>query len=284
VEDREYEYNDQLRSIARRAYDKLFSPNVATIVTTDTGSSPMGFPLINDVEGSAIKVPEGVEVTPSDIASFGVMDLAEPDTYRTNMQPVSMELAADSSVDLGQLLADIFGTRLARGAGVDLVSTLINASAPGKTGTTGQTATVILDDLYDLMGSIDPAYLASPKAGFMMRFSTLLAILKLKATGTGVPLVPIAHDENGNFLLLENPVFIAPSVPAMAANSKSILFGDFSKFVIRRVRDGIEVKRFGERYAELGQIAYQGFLRIKAGLASAPGADSPIKYYANSGS
>jgi len=262
-----------------KQYDNLLDPAVSTVVTTDNGSAPMSLPLIDDTGNVAVKVAEGVQTTPADIATFGVMQLTEPDTWRTNMQQVSMELAADSAFDLGQFLADIFGTRLARGIAPDFVSTLIAGAAVGKTGTNGQTTTVIYDDLIDLLGSVDPAYIASPKCGWAMRFSTLVAIMKLKASTGGSPMLTF---DAGRFMLLGKPIYICPSVPAMAASAKSILFGDFSKFVIRRVRDGIEVKRFGETYAEFGMIAYQGFLRVKAGLAKAAGSDSPIKWYANS--
>ena len=271
-------FSDQVWA-SMKAYDNLLDPAVSTVITTDGGSAPMGFPLIDDTAGVAVKVAEGVQTSPADIATFGIMQLLEPDTWRTNMQQVSMELAADSAFDLGQFLADIFGVRLARGIAPDFVSTLITGAALGKTGTTGQTTTVIYDDLLDLMGAIDPAYIASTKCGWAMRFSTLVAIMKLKASTGGSPMLTF---DAGRFMLFGKPIFICPSVPAMAASAKSILFGDFSKFVVRRVRDGIEVKRFGETYAEYGMIAYQGFLRVKAGLAKAAGSDSPIKWYANS--
>jgi len=262
---------------AMKAYDNLF--DASTIITTDTGNAPLPWPLIDDTAGVATKVGENVQVTPSDIATFSQLSLGTPDTWRTNMQAVSMELSSDSAFDLGGFLADIFGIRLSRGIGPDFITTLTAGAALGKTGTTGQTTTVIFDDLVDLLGSIDPAYVASPKFGWLMRYSTLVSIMKLKGSTGGQPM--LMFDAN-RWMLFGKPVYICPSIPQMAANTKSILAGDMSRFVIRRVRDSIEVKRFGETYAEYGMLAFQGFMRVKAGLAKPSGADSPIKWYANS--
>lgn len=262
-----------------KAFDAIFSPDVSTVIDTGTGNAPMRFVVSDDTAGTATKIPEGQQVTPSDSVTFGQVSLMECDTWRSSIQAVSMELIDDSAFDVGAYLAYIFGQRLARSVGADFVATLLSSASVGKTGTTGQTTTVIYDDLIDLVGSVDPAYIASPKCGFAMRFSTLLSIMKLKASTGGSPMLSF---DAGRFMLLGKPVFLCPSVPAMAASAKSILFGDFSKFVVRRVADGVEIKRYNELYATGGMIGFQAFLRVKAALAIAAGSDSPIKWYANS--
>jgi HK97 family phage major capsid protein len=76
-------------------------------------------------------------------------------------------------------------------------------------------------------------------------------------------------------------VIINPNMAPMAASAKSILFGDFSKYVIR---DSLElaVLRLAERYAEFGQIGFIAFMRSDGRTLDA-GTD-PIKYYQNSAS
>jgi len=68
-------------------------------------------------------------------------------------------------------------------------------------------------------------------------------------------------------------------VAAMAANAKSLLFGDFKKYVIRDVR-GISLMRLAERYAEYRQVGFFAFSRHDGDLIDA--GTHPIKYYANS--
>jgi HK97 family phage major capsid protein len=65
----------------------------------------------------------------------------------------------------------------------------------------------------------------------------------------------------------------------MAANAKSILFGDFSNYLIREVMD-FTVLRLVERYAEYLQVAFIGFQRVDGNLIIA--GTNPIKYYQNS--
>src|SRR3546814_11896145 len=72
----------------------------------------------------------------------------------------------DSSIDgesfvrsrLGTLLGRITNKHCTTGTGGSQPNGLITAATVGKTGTTGQTLTVIYDDLVDLEHSVDPAY------------------------------------------------------------------------------------------------------------------------------
>ena len=80
--------------------------------------------------------------------------------------------------------------------------------------------------------------------------------------------------------LLGFPVFTNQSVATMAANAKSIAFGDFNKYKVRRVRSGIQIRRLDERYADQNQVGFVGFMRCDGRLLDA--GTGPVKYYANS--
>jgi HK97 family phage major capsid protein len=67
----------------------------------------------------------------------------------------------------------------------------------------------------------------------------------------------------------------------MATSAKSILFGDFSKYWIRRVA-GVQVLRLTERYADFNQTAFIGFQRWDGNLIDA--GTHPLKYFANAAS
>jgi HK97 family phage major capsid protein len=79
--------------------------------------------------------------------------------------------------------------------------------------------------------------------------------------------------------LLGYPLVINQDVASMAANAKSILFGDFSKYKVRRVLD-IMVLRLVERYADFGQVGFLCFSRYDGNLIDA--GTHPIQFYQNS--
>jgi len=79
--------------------------------------------------------------------------------------------------------------------------------------------------------------------------------------------------------LLGDPIQINQDVATMAANAKSILYGDFSFYVIRDALD-IQMFRFTDSaYAKNGQVGFLAFLRSGGNFVDVGGA---VKYYANS--
>jgi len=47
--------------------------------------------------------------------------------------------------------------------------------------------------------------------------------------------------------------------------------GDHSRFLRRQVRDSLQVKVLMEKFAQFGQVAYLGFLRIDGALLKGSG-------------
>ena len=88
------------------------------------------------------------------------------------------------------------------------------------------------DDLVELEHSLDPAYREGGRCSFMFADTTLKAIKKLK-DGQGRPLWLPGIDVKEPASILGYRYVINQSVPAMAATAKSVLFGDFSKYIIR---------------------------------------------------
>jgi len=65
----------------------------------------------------------------------------------------------------------------------------------------------------------------------------------------------------------------------MAANAKSILCGDFGKYIARRVMDLTLFRMTDSAFTLNGQVGFVAFQRIGGNLVDAGGA---VKYYANS--
>jgi HK97 family phage major capsid protein len=277
-----------------RATDNLFDPDVVTVIRPTTGA-PLGFPNFDDTTNAATVVAQGQQNIEQDLGTMGQLSFGVCQTWRSGLAKASVELAQDSAFDLGSLLAAAFGVRWARGigrynvgqllAGATLGATANGSSANDGSGNTGADS-VGSSDLLALMGSLDPAYAASPKCAWVMSWSTMIFIESL-LDKNGRPL-RLIHDDpvTGEPMLYHRPIRICPSMPSIGASgsplagNKPIAFGDLSRFIVR-IPLGMVVSTLVERFAEYGQIAWNGLLRADSGVQVTAGADSPVKYLQN---
>jgi HK97 family phage major capsid protein len=264
---------------------KWYGPmlSVADIISTDSGA-PLPWPTVNDTGSSGELLGEGSAASGDATTPFGEKSFGAY-IFSSKVVPVSIALLQDSAFDEGiivDLLAERIGralnTYLTTGTGSSQPAGVVTGSTSGKVGTAGQTLSVIYDDLVDLKHSVDVAYRNSPKAAWMMNDLTVAALTKIKDT-TGRPIWAPSIVPDKPDTILGKPVHINNDMAVMAANAKSILFGDMSKFKVRRVRD-VQIMRLAERYAEKLQVGFLGFVRADSAVLN--GGTNPIKYYANS--
>lgn len=258
---------------------------VATVISSEMGGD-INFPTSDGTSETGELIAQNITAIAAD-PSFGVVTLS---TYKFSSKIVAVpfELLQDSAADMEAFVVRRLAERLGRvqntyfttGTGSSQPAGVVTGSSAGKTGTTGQTTTVIFDDLVDLVHSVDPAYRRGP-CRFMMADSSLKVVRKLKDS-QGRPIFMPGYDGIGGAMgdaLLGYPISINQDVAAMAANAKSILFGDFSRYTIRDVM-GITMFRFDDSaYVKLGQIAFLAWMRT-GGIKTDGGA--PWKHYANS--
>lgn len=257
----------------------------ARVFETDSGAQ-ISIPTVDDTSNKGRLISINTQVTTSDV-SFGQI-LLDAYKYSSDQVLVPIELMEDAAFDMDGLVTSILAERLGRiteehyttGDGSGKPKGIVNASTQGKQGTTGQTTSIIVDDLVDLYHSLDPAYRAG--ASWMMNDATVKAIRKLKTGVSGdntfiwqPGLIAGAPD-----VILGHPVIVSQEMPTMAASAKAILFGNLNRFWIRDVR-GIRVVRMNERYAEYDQVGFVSFLRTDSELV-AP--SSAIKHFANAAS
>lgn len=269
------------------SFDRLFDPAVVDIQETLTGGS-FSWPIVDDTTASASIISENLTFAEAGDAVFDSLLMGRAKMWRADLIRISMELMQDSKFRLDDVLSQAFGVRLARGVGASMMADLLAQATVGKAAAGGQTSTVISEDVYDLIGSVNEFYRRSLKCGFMLRQATLDSIAKLKDSN-GRPLGIVEYEQGRVPYMLGYPVFIAPSVPGLgpgspAVGNKSILFGDFGAWKVRLVADSLRVKRLGERFAEYGQIGFTATVRCNAALGKASAADSPIKYFQNAAS
>jgi HK97 family phage major capsid protein len=110
----------------------------------------------------------------------------------------------------------------------------------GTAGDFGSSAATTSDKLFDLVGILKNAYL--PNANWVMRRSVITKIRKFKDT-TGQYLWQPALAAGTPERLLDYPITRMEDMPALAANSLSIAFGDFKAGYQIVDRQGIRVLR-----------------------------------------
>lgn len=282
--------------IARKWYGGVLQAE-PTILRTASGND-LPFPSMNDTANVGELVAEnvgvGMQAQGADIG-FGRIIL-KAYKYSSKLVFVPIELMQDSAFDVQGLVAKALGERLGRiqnthfttGDGTNKPTGLITQAALGVTGTTGQTGKWIYDDIVNLIHSVDPAYRIGAK--FMMHDSSA-AVTELMKDGNGRPLLNSSFagigqavsggDANNplKYTILGYPVVINNDMATMAANAKSVAFGDFSKVIVRQVLDFMLV-RFGEKFMDQGQIGFLAFERADSNVQDA--GTNPLKYYKNS--
>lgn len=250
----------------------------ATIIRTD-GTEPMAWATVNDTANEGRILSEGSAATELD-PSFGQVSL-NAYTYTSDFVYVPNSLLLGSAFSLSSYLARWFGERFARitnrhatvGSGANAPHGYMVSGTLGKTAASSTAVTI--DEIMDLVSSLDPAYL--PNAAFSMHHSIKWTLRKLK-------------DGNGNYLwqsslmagqpdmLLGYPVFLNQHQDsAMTTGKKIIAFGDFSKLIMREV-NSFRMVRAEERRIEYDQTAFIGFMYFDATVLDA--GTHPIKYLA----
>lgn len=266
--------------IALKAFGAM--RQVARNIRTDTGAT-LPFPTMDDTSNLATIVSsENTTLSADTDLVFGQKTIGAF-TYSSGPLPVSLQMLQDSAFDFGAMIEAAMVNRFGRkqnndfttGAGTSLPFGVVTGATSGTVGPTGQTLTVKYADFVNLIHSVDPAY--RDGARFMMHDTTLQQ-LKLLVDTQGRPLFVPSITAGAPDLIAGYPYTINQSMAVMAANAKSVLFGNFSNYIIRDVL-GMQMLVLRERFADSLQVAWLAFMRTDGKLISAA---SPIKYYANS--
>jgi HK97 family phage major capsid protein len=261
-------FSTRLESMLKKT-DGLFE--VATLFETSTGTAT-GYPVLEDTANSAAVVAENGASNAGPDLVFAVVSFGACPMWRSGIIRAPVELISDAAFDFAGLVADAAGVRFARGAGSAFVSTLLGAASSA--GTTSGASAITSDEIFGLVDAVDEAY--AQNGSFLMRQSSLTYLRKLKGSG-GAYMFPSERRADGVPMLAGFPVYISPSMGAIATGEKAVSFGDHSRFVRRQVRNSLAVKVYVERYAEFGQQGYESFVRMDGGLLKS-GSAVPVKY------
>ena len=225
-----------------KMWGPMYDEAICTVLNTSSGNA-IDFPKTDDTARVVAQHTEATAMTDDagEDAVFAKMTL-NAFAYDTEWLQISMELLQDSVVDIEQFIGELLGERLARRVNVELTTGdgtgdpngVVVASAAGKTAASATAFTA--DEVIDLLHSVDPAYRASPKARFMLHDTVLAAVRKLK-DGNGSYLWSMGDIRTGApGTLLGQPYSVNQAMAsAFTTGQKLMLYGDFSKYYVRKV-------------------------------------------------
>ena len=151
-------------------------------------------------------------------------------------------------------------------------SMTIRSVLSGAIGGAAAIAAITADEIIDLEHSVDPAYRQSPKARFMFNDTTLKTIRKLK-DGQGQYLWNGGDLSKGiSPTLLGYNYSINQAMASPATGNKTVIFGDHSKYFVRKVGApiiGVMRERFWPDLGIAGLIRLDGELADTAAVIPA---------------
>ncbi|QDV67186.1 Phage capsid family protein [Rosistilla carotiformis] len=231
---------------------------VASIFSTTEGN-PMPFPTANDTGNEGEIVGENADVSTEANPTFGQI-LFGADKYSSKLVKVPFELLTDSAFNFALLLGAMLGERIGRKANGEFTTGTNGIVTQATVGKTAALETALTpEELIDLQESVDSAYRSGNSVCFMMHSLIISAIRKLKVDGNfiwqsglqaGVP----------DTLLGDRLVRNSKMASTMEADAKVALYGDCSKYGIRRV-GSVRLMRASELYLENDQVGFIAFLR-----------------------
>lgn len=247
----------------------------ATVITTDSGE-PLRIPR-QTAYSSASVVAESTAIPEAD-PTLSQVTLG---AFKYGVLiTVSNELAEDAGFDLGGYLAqqagvalgNAFGSDILNGPGTTAPQGILSSITTGVTGPTGTatsfgsqgTAGQGTDLVNSLVGSLAEPYTRSAAFGILCRTSTLTSLRNLKSTQG--ELVGNSFVNNG-----PAPFHVDPFVPAMAANAKSLICGDWSRVVVRIV-NGMRFEQSRDFAFNTDQTVFRCVMRADAALVDNTGA------------
>jgi HK97 family phage major capsid protein len=224
-----------------KMWGPMYDEAICTVLNTASGN-PLDFPKTDDTAVAVAQHTEAAAMTDDGgvDATFTKMTLGAF-AYDTEWVQISMELLQDSAVNIEQFIGELLGERLARrvnseltvGDGTGDPLGIVAASAAGKTA--AGVAAFTADEIIDLLHSVDPAYRASPKCRFQFNDTTLAAIRKLK-DGNGQYIWSMGDIRSGEpGRLLGFNYSVNQAMVNAATGTKPIIFGDHSKYYVRKV-------------------------------------------------
>jgi HK97 family phage major capsid protein len=250
-------------------------------LNTNSGAD-MPYPVVDDTSNEGYLIAESGDITTSSVGvTFGVETL-KAYAFTSGLIPVTRQILQDSGFDFATILAGLLAERLGRaknkacttGTGSSQPEGVTIGATQGKH--TASATAFTQNELIDFVYSVNNAYKVGPSVGFMMNPALLGYIRKLDVSTSNYtqPLFQPALSADVPDRILGYQYWENSNMSsAMTTGQKIIMFGDWSKFIIRNVKS-MEVLRSEERYLEFLQIAFLAWMRFDSRVINS----SALKY------
>ena len=253
---------------------------LGTIINT-ADANTFAWPTADDTENAGVRMPnEGTAYTSTADPTFNSVSLGGY-MYLSKWVKISIQLLRDSVFDVNGFLGRALGERLGRimntdcttGDGTDDPYGVVPAAVAAGDGVTAAGADAItLDEMLDVQHLVDRAYRVN--GAYMMNDSTLKSFRKLK-DGESRYIWQASTAAGEPDTLFGRPVHINNDMADLGTGETPVLFGDFSKYLIRLVGD-TTVVRTDELYIEALEVGFLAFRAMDADLIDA--GTHPVEY------
>lgn len=237
-----------------------------------TSGNDLPWPTENNTSQKGEILAENEQVNEQDLV-FASVTLGAY-MYSSKLIRISLQLLQDSAFNMESFVGGKLAERIGRitnehfttGTGSGQPRGVVTASSAGKVA--ASTTALTVAEILDLKHSVDPAYRSG--ARFMFSDATLAGIKKLAVdSNDSRPLWQPSFIVGEPDRIDGDPYTINQDVADYGtAGNKFMLYGDFSKYIIRQVL-GYQVMVLRERYADYHQVGILGFARFDGDLIDA---------------
>lgn len=252
---------------------------VARKVTTATGNS-LPWPTENDTSNAGLWLAQSASTSEVDPTFSSVTLSASLISSGTVLVPV--ELMQDSAFSMEATLAESFGLRIFRGQSnafatgdglsggtpgllTELVSaggrSVLAIGGNSNSGNAGDTDlnTIGSDDFANLIAKVDKSYRTGGWVGFLGNQASFDTIRKLKDK-YGRPIWQTSLTEGAGDTIDGYPWMHWQAMSGIGAGNTSLVFGNFSKYIIRDVL-GMTMIRYNELFMQNRQVGFEAYAR-----------------------
>jgi len=261
--------------LVRIFFERLDAQPVHRVCTVEREPtlSTRKIPIVDDTGNQAQLVGSGVGMTSLDPA----MSSLTLGCYTLCSRPVIVHnsVLRDAGIDLLPILTEVLADRIGRavthyatngsGIGEPLGLLADNGGVPTLVTTASSTA-ITFDDLLSLYHAVSEE---GRKTGAWMMSPSTHAHLRKLVDERGRPLLIINPASEQPATIFGRPVVENPAMPEIAPGKKTIIFGDFSRFIIRE-RNSLRIEVLKERFAYQDSTAVMLFHDFDCGLAATP--------------
>lgn len=283
------QFSGQLERVMK--YYSVMADYCTVLDDTSVGGGTLEWPTVDDTASTGninTAANQAAQRTVSDL-TFGQV-LFNDWLIDSNIIKISRSLLQDERVNLlTQHLSQLLGERIGRkansvwttGTGTNqpygLTTTVTNSA-----GTAANATSLTADDLIKAQAAIDYAYWNGPKTGWMMHQNIRAYLRTIDfSTDTSHIFIPGNLATGEPERLLGWPIFINNDLTgttnfAPVSATKHIYLGDFSKFIIRKIRD-VSIERNDMIYWEYLSVGFMGWMRTDSNLINAQAIKSLVQ-------